>query len=152
MGLKIIRPQGPRAGKIFGQTDWTTSLQESQHMAIRPDQNSWCDLFLCHKRYTNRPVSSWAEFRLFPLDHSHIILILSSKISKQKPIALRIKTMDWAHFRQLIESLPTDLPLRTAEDINVGVEILTYVIQNAAWQSTSEPIAKFKKQKLCSCA
>jgi hypothetical protein len=73
-------------------------------------------------------------------DHSSIIVTLNSEIIlTTKNPTLTNKYTNWQTFRHLLdERLNLNIPLKTAEDIDIAVENLSKNIQTAAWQATPE--------------
>jgi hypothetical protein len=71
-------------------------------------------------------------------DHTPLLVTLYTHIIvKEKGPSLCNRHTNWNHFRErLDEKIHTDIPLKTAMDIETAVEHLTKAIQTAAWEAT----------------
>lgn len=86
-------------------------------------------------------------------DHSPILADLNCEgIEVKKPCKLHNRRTDWIQFRKLIENtLVTQIPLKTEDDLTEAVEIFNKCVQSAAWEATpnsgtsasSDPISMY---------
>ena len=82
-------------------------------------------------------------------DHSPFVVMISTQPVARlpKPTLCNSRT-DWNNFKNKLEHMRTDVPLKSENDINEAVEILVREIQTAAWQSTPELIIKDRVMKV----
>lgn len=84
-------------------------------------------------------------------DHSPVIIRLSTRIiPKVTPPTLSSKRTNWENYRELIKThLTLKIPLKTAGDVEQGVEQFVKIIQQAAWSSTPDQMKHTNRDTCC---
>ena len=145
-GSRLITPKGRELYKAIQNSGFST-LSTGEPTYWPTDNKKTPDIidFCVFKGISNNYLKAESCLDLSS-DHSPIIVTYSTQILEQLPRrSLCNRNTNWTLFQALIdEKLSCNIPLRTEENINQGIDILNKIIQEAAKEAT--PI--IKKYKL----
>ncbi len=137
-GSRLNNPRGRQLFQTINNNNLTTiSTGEPTYWPTDPQKiPDLIDYFITKGISTNYlKVDSSLDLHS---DHSPIILTISSTVILKEPSpVLCNKNTDWGIFRKVLdETIHLNIPLKTPENIDEGVEMFNLSIQKAAWKST----------------